>query len=107
DLGTRIALIRQQEAVSEKQFATCFTMQQLLVTLLVVGLFVLAPQITSLYSRAPVELVGIIRLLSLDLFLRSWRSISEIRLERELRYRGLAIADVVGSTGYHAVAVIL
>ena len=107
DLGTRTALIRQQEAVSEEQLSACFTMQQMHVTLLVAGLFVLAPHIASLYSRTPVELVAIIRLLSLDLYLRSWRSMSEIRLERELRYRRLAVADVVGSSGYHTVAVIL
>lgn len=105
DLGTRTALIQQRDAVGEEQLATCFALQQGAATLLAALLFLTAPAIASIYPLAPPELAWIIRLLALDLFLRSWRSMSEIRLERELRYRELALADVAGSTGYQVVAV--
>lgn len=105
DLGTRTALIRQERPVGEVQLATCFTLQQALVTLVVIILFATAPAITSLYAKAPPDLAWLIRLLAVDLYLRSWRSISEIRLERELRYRELAVSDIAGSSGYQLVAV--
>jgi O-antigen/teichoic acid export membrane protein len=105
DAGTRAALIQQADAVTEEQLATCFGLQQLLVTALVALLLLAAPVIASLYGRAPPELAWLIRLLAFDLYLRSWRSLSEIRLERDLRYRELAVSDVVGSVGYQVVAV--
>jgi len=105
DLGMRTALIQQADSVTEEQLATCFALQQVVVTLLVALLFLTAPAVASLYYRAPPELSWLIRLLALDLYLRSWRSMSEIRLERELRYRELAVADVAGSTAYQVVAV--
>ena len=105
DLGMRTALIQQAGPVSEQQLVTCFAMQQLLVTLLVGLLFLSAPAVASIYERAPPELAWIIRLLALDLYLRSWRSMSEIRLERELRYRELAVSDIAGSSAFQVVAV--
>jgi O-antigen/teichoic acid export membrane protein len=105
DLGMRTALIRQSAPLTDRQLTTCFTLQQALVTVLVALLFLTAPALTALYHRAPPELTWIIRLLAFDLYLRSWRSMSEIRLERELRYRELALSDVVGSTAYQLVAI--
>lgn len=105
DLGLRIALIRQPEAPTERELETCFTLQQATTTLLVVVLFVSAPALAGIYPAAGAELTWCFRLLALDLFPRSWRTMGEIRLERELRYRHLAGADLVASSAYHAVAV--
>jgi PST family polysaccharide transporter len=105
ELGIRTALIRQPEAPTERQLATAFTLQLALATILAALLFLAAPAIARLYGRALPELPWLVRLLALDLYLRAWRSMSEVRLERELRYRELAISDIVGSTGYQAVAI--
>jgi len=105
ELGIRTALIRQPEAPDERQLATAFTLQLALATMLAVLLFLAAPAIARLYGRELSGLPWLVRLLALDLYLRAWRSMSEVRLERELRYRELAISDILGSTGYHAVAV--
>lgn len=105
DLGMRMALIRQPSAPTERELRTCFTLQQAMSALLVVALFVTAPALARVYPAATAELTLCFRLLALDLFPRSWRTMSEIGLERELRYRELAVADLVASTGYHVVAV--
>jgi len=105
DLGMRTVLIRRAAPVTELELGTCFTVQQGLVTALVALLVMAAPAVATLYGQAPGELAWLLRLLALDLYLRSWRGMSEVRLERELRYRELAVADVVGSVGYQAVAI--
>jgi teichuronic acid exporter len=105
DLGARTVLIQQAEPVTEEQLVTCFSLQQAAVTLLVGLLFVTAPAIASLYETAPPELAWMIRLLAFDLYLRSWRSMSEITLERALRYRELAVSDIAGSVAFQTVAV--
>jgi PST family polysaccharide transporter len=105
ELGMKTALVRRVEAVTDRELATSFTLRQIAVTLLVTLLFVSAPAIAALYPRVPPELAWLLRLLALDLYLRSWRATSEVRLERELRFAPLALADVVGTLGYQVVSI--
>lgn len=105
DLGTRTALIRRATPPTERELGTCLALQQSLATVLVLVLVLAAPRIAALYHLAPPDLVWMLRLLAFDLYLRSWRALSEVRLERELRYRELAVSDVIGSVGYQVVSV--
>jgi O-antigen/teichoic acid export membrane protein len=105
ELGMKTVLIRRAAAVTDRDLATSFTLRQILVTALVVLLFVSAPSLAAVYPRMPPEFPWLLRLLVLDLYLRSWRATSEVRLERELRYEALALADVVGSVGYQVVSI--
>jgi O-antigen/teichoic acid export membrane protein len=50
--------------------------------------------------------VWLVRLLSLELYLGSWRDMSETLLERALRYERLAPIDVAGSVTYATVAIV-
>jgi PST family polysaccharide transporter len=105
DLGMRTALIQQATPPTERQLRTCFTLQQSFSTFLVAGVYVAAPAIATVYRDAPPELASLFRLLAFDLYFRSWRTMSEVRLERELRYGELALADLAASSAFHAVAV--
>ena len=105
ELGLKTALIRQAEAVTDRELVTSFTLRQIAVTLLVAGIFTSAPTIAALYPRVPPEFVWLLRLLALDLYLRSWRATSEVRLERALRFGPLALSDVVGTVGYQVVSI--
>jgi PST family polysaccharide transporter len=105
DLGMRTALIRRAGPPTERELGTCFALQQGLVTVLVALLVLAAPAVATVYRRAPPELAGMLQVLAFDLYLRSWRVMSEVRLERELRYRELALADVVAAVGYQTVAI--
>lgn len=107
DLGMRAALIRQQAEVTERQLATCFTVQLGLTLAAVATLEIGAPYLAAAYPLVPSELAWVIRVAALDLLVRAWRAMSEVRLERALRYRALALTDVAGSTAFHAVALVL
>lgn len=106
DLGLRMALIRQPEAPTERELETCFTLQQAITAALVAALFIGAPALARIYPAATEQLTWCFRLLALDLFLRSWRTMGEIGLERNLRYREIAGTDLIASSVYHVVAVI-
>jgi O-antigen/teichoic acid export membrane protein len=105
DCGMKPALIRRAAAVTERQLTTSFTLRLALVTLVVLLLWLAAPSIVALYPGAPPELGWLVRVCALDLYLRAWRAVSEIRLERELRYEHFAVIDVAGSVVHHAVAI--
>lgn len=107
DMGMRTALIQHAAQLSERQLTTFFTLQQVLVTVVLLPLLAGAPALTRVYAGSPPELAWLVRLIALDLYVRSWRTLSEIRLERELRYRELTVADLAGSSTYHLVAVVL
>jgi O-antigen/teichoic acid export membrane protein len=105
DLGMRTALIRQSHTPDETELRTCFTVKQILSTILAVVLFVAAPAIANVYATAAAELALVIRILAIDLYVESWRMMSEVRLERELRYRAFAMADISGTAANQLVAI--
>jgi teichuronic acid exporter len=105
ELGMKTALIRRPEALTDLALVTSFTLRQIVVTLLVALLFVSAPAIATLYPRVPPDFAWLLRLLALDLYLRSWRATGEVRLERALRFQPLAVSDVVGTVGYQVVSI--
>jgi teichuronic acid exporter len=101
----RTALIRQSHTPDETELHTCFTVKQILSTILAVVLFVAAPAIANVYETASAELALVIRILAIDLYFQSWRMMSEVRLERELRYRAFAMADISGTAVNQLVAI--
>jgi PST family polysaccharide transporter len=107
DAGMRTALIQHAAPLTERQATTALTLMLGLVTAIFVSLVAGAPALTRLYPGEPAELTWLIRLLSVDLFVRALRALCEVRLERQLQYRELALADLAGSGGYHLVAVAL
>jgi O-antigen/teichoic acid export membrane protein len=107
DLGMRTALIRHPDPLSERQLGSCFLFHQTLAVVLALAMFLGADVIANLYASASAELAWVIRILAVDIYAQSWRMMSEVRLERELRYREFAVADVVGTTGNQIVAVSL
>jgi O-antigen/teichoic acid export membrane protein len=107
DAGMRTALIQHAAPLTERQLTTAFTLMLGLVTVVFVALLAGAPALTRIYPDAPIELTWLIRLIAVDLYLRAWRTLCEVRLERRLLYRELALADLAGSGAYHLVAVAL
>ena len=107
DLGLRPALIQRPGMLAERDFTTAFTIQQAAVTAAVGLLWSGAAWLPTLYPKAPAELVWLVRLMAMELYLVSWRDMSEVLLERTLRYERLARIDVVGSLVYNGVALAL
>lgn len=107
DLGLGIALVQRREALSGRDLAIAFTIQQVLITLLVAALWLSAPLIASFYPDAPPEMVWFIRTLSFTLYLQTWRTPSTVQLERELRYVPLAIAEIADVLLFNVLAIAL
>lgn len=105
DFGLAPSLIQRSENLAERDLQVAFTVQQVLLTAVVVVLWLTAPNLVGFYPEAPPETVWLIRALAFGLYLSSWRSMSALQLERRLEYKGLALIEVVESLSYQVVAV--
>jgi O-antigen/teichoic acid export membrane protein len=103
DVGLGAALI-QKERVTDRDVQTTFTVQQLLVTALLVLGFVVSPFISRFYHLGT-EGMWLIRILSLSLFITSFKTIPSILLERELRFELLVIPEIIETVSYNIIAV--
>jgi O-antigen/teichoic acid export membrane protein len=107
DLGLHSALIQRRIELSTHDLRAAFTVQQLAAAVAFAVLWPAAPLLRTLYPDAAPELVGLVRLMSADLFLLAWCRPSEALLERSLRYERLVPIDVAGATVYGLVAIVL
>ena len=118
DFGLAPALIQRKEEITDRDLRVGFTMKQVLVTLVVVGLWAAAPWVVKLYTEAPwanpkkaaadaEALVVLVRVLAFNLYLNTWRSMSVLQLERQLNFDRLAWVEVAESILYQTVAVVM
>ena len=105
DCGLAPSLIQRNETPSDRDLQVGFTLQQILVTLVVVALWFAAPWLAGFYPKAPDGLIWLVRVLAFNLYLGTWRSISVLQLERRLHYKPLAVVSVVETVSYQVVAV--
>ena len=107
DVGLPAALIQRFETLGERDLQTAFTIQQVTATVVFALLWPAAAHLPAIYPKAPPDIVGLVRLLSADLYLTSWCRPSEALLERSLRYARLAPIDVMGAVVYGGIAIAL
>lgn len=105
DVGLGAALI-QKDKIEEDDLKTTFTVQQILVTILLILAFFAATPLSNFYNLGS-EGIWLIRMLSLSLFITSFKTIPSIMLERDLRFELLVIPEVIETVAYNAVAVIM
>lgn len=106
DIGFGAALIQKKEELTKEDTQTTFTIQQILVTILLVASWFLAPVITGFYDLG-VKGVWLIRVLSLSLFATSFKTIPSIILERQLKFEKLIIPEIIETLIYNGIAVYL
>lgn len=104
DVGFGAALIQKKEELTDEDTRTTFTIQQTLVTALLLIAWVSAPVISSFYSLGT-DGMWLIRVLSLSLFITSFKTIPSIILERQLKFEKLVIPEVAETLAYNAIAV--
>jgi PST family polysaccharide transporter len=107
DFGLAASFIQRRAELTERELRIGFTLQQIVTTVVVAALLLLAPWLAALAPKAPPETVWLVRALALNLYLMSWRSMSALQLERALRYERLARAEVAENLCYQGVAVLL
>jgi O-antigen/teichoic acid export membrane protein len=107
DLGLHAALVQRATSPGERDIQTAFTLHQCAVATMLVILWTGAGWLPAIYRDAPADLVGLVRLMSLDILFMSWCRPSEALLERALRYERLVPIDVTVTGVYAVVAVLL
>ena len=105
DVGFGAALI-QKETVSEDDLKTTFTIQQGMVTILLLVAWIIAPYVGHFYNLGSSGM-WLIRILSLSLFITSFKTVPSIMLERKLRFELLIIPEIVETITYNSLAVLL
>lgn len=106
DIGLGAALIQKKEKPVETDLRTTFTVQQLLVLILIALVFVFSPLIAARYSLSK-EGLGLLYALSLSLLLSSLKSIPSVLLERKLEFTKLVFPQILEQIVYYLVLVIL
>jgi PST family polysaccharide transporter len=106
DAGLGAALIQRKEEVSQDDINVVFTVQSVLLVVITIAIFLVAPWLQQQYAL-PAYSVWLIRVLGLTLFLSSLRLVPIVMLERRLEYQKLSIADVSGLLAFQVTAVLL
>jgi O-antigen/teichoic acid export membrane protein len=106
DIGLAAALIQKKEEISEKELKTTFTIQQILVGLVVIIALLASPLISKFYNLKSEEIL-LYQVLAISFFLSSLKTIPSIILERNLRFEKLVLPQVVEVFSFSVTAVIL
>lgn len=106
DIGLAAALIQKKDKVTDKDLNTTFTIQQGLVLMLLIILFITTPIFTKIYSLSRGgELL--LYALGISLFMSSLKTIPSTLLERELDFDKLVLPQVLENLVFNILAVIL
>lgn len=100
DLGMGAALIQRKEALTEKDLRTAFTLSALLNVLVTGTLILLSGPIIGGYRNLTASHVTAVRILSMSILFSTFSAIPSIRLERELKFTRMSIADLGGQIVY-------
>ncbi|MBI5620107.1 oligosaccharide flippase family protein [Candidatus Gottesmanbacteria bacterium] len=106
DIGLAAALIQKKEDLSHEDLATTFSIQQILVGIMVAVSLVFSSNIAHFYMLDNSGL-WLFRALVISFFLSSLKTIPSVILERKLDFQKLVIPQIVETVGFYAVAVIL
>lgn len=105
DIGLAAALIQKKDEVTDDDLATTFTIQQILVVILVVGALVFSKPIADMNGFS-IEGLMLFRALIVSFFLSSLKTIPSILLERDLEFKKLVIPQIVEIIVFNVVVVI-
>src|SRR3989339_124026 len=106
DIGFGAALIQKKTELTDDDTRTTFTIQQTLVTALLIIAWIVSPGLANFYHLG-LQGVWLIRVLSFSLFLTSFKTIPSIILERQLKFEKLVIPEIAETIIYNALAVYL
>lgn len=106
DIGLAASLIQKKEALTKADLQTTFTIQQVMVLLLIVVAVVVSPLVKNYYNLAVPEMWLYYALL-FSFFLSSLKSIPSVMLERSLRFDRIMLVRIVETVIFNVVAVTL
>lgn len=106
DVGLAAALIQKKENLSREDLVTTFTIQQILVGVIVVLALLLSRWFSSFYRLDEAGL-WLLRSLIGAFFLSSLKTIPSVILERQLEFGKLVIPQIVETLGFYITAVVM
>lgn len=106
DIGLAAALIQKKKDPSPKELASVFTIQQLLVGILVIIAFIFAPYFGNFY-KLDSDGVLLLQALLISFFLSSLKTIPSVLLERKLEFSFLVIPQIAETASFYIVAIVL
>ncbi len=106
DIGLAASLVQKKAQVSLTDLRTTFTLQQIIVLILIGTMLLFAPVIFS-YYRVTGAGTSLYYALLLAFFLASLKTIPSVILERRLNFQVLASIEVVENIIFYALAVFL
>ncbi len=106
DIGLAAALIQKKEKVTDHDLRTTFTIQEILVALLVIIVFLAAPQIGQFYKLDEAG-IWLIRALALAFLITSFKVIPSVLLERQLNFAPLVAVEIIETLVFNGVLLAL
>ncbi|MEK7633515.1 MAG: oligosaccharide flippase family protein [Patescibacteria group bacterium] len=105
DIGLAASLIQKKE-IEDKEISTVFTVQQILILIVVVIGFFASPFIVSFY-KLPVEGKFLYQALLISFFLSSLKTIPSIFLERKIQFQKIVFVQIIENTTFYLFVIIL
>lgn len=105
DVGIGAALIQKKGELSEEELSSTFWLQQMLVWLVVGGVFVAAPLALKLYPELPQTSVWLIRAMAVSFLFSSLKTIPAILMERDIDFKRIAWVDITENMVFQLVAI--
>jgi O-antigen/teichoic acid export membrane protein len=106
DVGLAAALIQKKETPTTEDLRTTFTVQQILVVLILAVIFFGMPFFTRVYHLTD-EARNLLYALGISLIFSSLKTIPSVLMERDLEFGKLVLPQVVENLVYNLVAVVL
>jgi teichuronic acid exporter len=106
DVGLGASLVRQPQEPEVREYRAMFSVQQVLVLVVVAAFWFAAPALTRAYDLDEGHR-WTLRIVALSLFFMALRALPAARLERELAFDRLAIANVAETFVFNVLAVSL
>lgn len=105
DIGLAASLVQKKE-VTKEDFKTTFTIQQILILLLVAGALMASP-LLALFYRLDQPGIFLYQALVVSFFFSSLKTIPSVILERRLDFKRLVLPQIAETVVFNAVAVTL
>lgn len=106
DVGLAAALIQKKEEPTSEELVSVFTLQQILVLVVIGIIFVYSPFLGSLY-KLNAEGIFLLKALLFSFFLSSLKTIPSVLLERRLEFGLLAVPQIIETIAYYLMAIVL
>lgn len=105
DIGFAAALIQKKEKLDERDLRTVFTVQQILIVIILAVVFAITPLIKNLYHLS-LDAVYLLWALGFSLLLSSLKTIPTVLMERKLEFNKYVLPQIVETTVFNLTAVL-